>query len=133
VGGRRELADAGVQGIPREHREGLMPETAAATLAAEPWAARRRRARALGEQHRFTAEVLRLYGALLEVQERAWRRALDDRPRPATLASYVSGEIVADIAGATIAAGPPLLADAVRESLRDGDPAAFVTPWRRPD
>jgi len=73
--------------------------------------------------------VLRLYGGLLEVQERAWRRALDDHPRPSTLASYVSGEIVADIAGATIAAGPPLLADAVRESLRDGDPAAFVTDW----
>jgi FdhE protein len=106
-----------------------MPEIAAAPLATEAWARRRRRVGQLLDRHRFAAELLSLYGALVEVQERAWRQALDDRPEPSALAAYVSHRVIGDVARATIDAGPPLLAAAVEARLRDGDLARPVAAW----
>ncbi len=61
-----------------------MKEVAAvASLATEAWARRRRRTRQLVERHAFAADLLRLYEALLDVQEPAFLRARDDRPEPA--------------------------------------------------
>src|SRR4030095_1747953 len=74
-------------------------------------------------------ELLRLYAALLDVQERTFLRAIDDRPGPGSLARYVAARVMAGVAEATVAAGPPALAAAVPERLRHGDPAAFVAAW----
>ena len=41
-----------------------------------PWSDRRRRARVLLDRHSYAAEVLRLYAALIDVQERVYERAL---------------------------------------------------------
>lgn len=106
-----------------------MERLAVAPLAVEAWARRRRRAHALLERHRFAVELLGLYGALLDVQERAFLRALDARPDPAYLAPYVAEHVVADVADATVAAGPPSLAAAVPPRLREGDPTEFVARW----
>ena len=86
-----------------------MKEVAVASLTQEAWARRRRRARQLAERHAFAADMLRLYEALLDVQEPAFLRARDDRPEPARLGGYVAGRVMREIADATAAAGPPAL------------------------
>jgi formate dehydrogenase maturation protein FdhE len=106
-----------------------MERLAMVPLVMEAWTRRRRRARQLAERQPFAAEMLRLYQALLDAQERAFLRTLDDRPEPATLATYVADRVIADVARATAAAGPPLLAIAVRDRLRDGEPSALVAAW----
>lgn len=106
-----------------------MERLAVAPPAAEAWARRRRRAHALLERQPFAAELLRLYGALLDVQERAFHRALDERPDPLTLTRYVADQVIPDVAEATVASGPPPLAAAVPARLREADPAGFVAGW----
>jgi FdhE protein len=106
-----------------------MERLAVAPLAAEAWARRRRRAHALLERQPFAAQLLRLYGALLDVQERAFYRALDERPEPATLARYVADHVIPGVADATVASGPSPLAAAVPARLREADPAGFVARW----
>ena len=106
-----------------------MDRVAEAPPAVGAWAARRRRARLLSERHSFAGELLRLYAALLDVQERSFLRAIDDHPGPGSLARYVADRVMAGVAEATVAAGPPALAAAVPDRLRHGDPAAFVAAW----
>ena len=107
-----------------------MKEVAAvASLATEAWARRRRRTRQLVERHAFAADLLRLYEALLDVQEPAFLRARDDRPEPARLGGYIAGRLMREVADATATAGPPVLAAAIRDRLRDDEPAGFVARW----
>ena len=106
-----------------------MERLAVAPLAAEAWARRRRRAHALLERQPFAAELLRLYSALLDVQERAFHRALNEHPAPAILARYVADHVIPDVADATVASGPPPLAAGVPAHLREADPAGFVARW----
>jgi FdhE protein len=100
-----------------------------ASMTTEAWARRRRRARQLVERHSFAADLLRLYDALLDVQQPAFLRARDDRPEPARLAAYAADQIVREVVDATNLAGPPTLAAAVRDRHRDGDPAEFIARW----
>ena len=100
-----------------------------ASMTTETWARRRRRARQLAERHTFAGELLRLYEALLDVQEPAFLKARDDRPEPGRLAAYAAGRILGEVAAATITAGPPALAAAVRDRLRDARPDEFVNRW----
>ena len=101
-----------------------------APLAMEAWARRRRRAGQLLERYPFAAQLLRLYGALLDVQERAFLTALHERPAPATAGSLREpSDVVPAVADATVAAGPAALADAVGARLRDGDAAGLVSAW----
>jgi formate dehydrogenase maturation protein FdhE len=106
-----------------------MARLAVTPLAMEAWARRRRRARQLVDRHPFAAALLRLYEAILEPQERAFHRTLDDRPEPASVARYTAAHVMPEVAAASVAAGPPALAEAIPERLRDGDPVAFVAMW----
>ena len=106
-----------------------MERLAVAPLTMEGWARRRRRARQLLDRHAFAAQLLRLYGALLDVQERAFLATLDDAPAPSTLPAYVARQVMKDVAEATVAAGPPALAAGVQERLAAGDPTAYVAAW----
>ena len=84
VRGRRQLADAGVQGVPGQHREDLMARLAVASTALEAWARRRRRARQLLERHAFAgADPAALLGAARRAGARVPARRCDDRPEPA--------------------------------------------------
>jgi len=105
-----------------------MKETAVASHVTEAWARRRRRARRLVERHGFARDLLRLYEALLDVQEPAFLRARDDQPDPASLADYAA-RILDEVAEATNVAGPPTLMVAVRERLREVEPAGLITRW----
>jgi len=105
-----------------------MKEVAVASHATEAWARRRRRARQLVERYAYARDLLRLYEALLDVQEPVFMTARDDRPDPAGLAAYTA-RVLEEIAGATQAVGPPALAAAVGERLREGQPAQLVSRW----
>ena len=107
----------------------MMNEAAVASLANEAWARRRRRARLLAERYAFVTELLRLYEALLDVQEPAFMTARDDRPDPARLAAYAADRVMSGIIDATLKAGPAAHGAAARERVRDGDPAGFVAKW----
>ena len=109
-----------------------MNEGAVATLGTEAWARRRHRARQLLEGHAFARGVLQLYEALLDVQEPAFVKARDDRPEPARVAVYAAARVMGDVGEATIAAGPPSLAAAVRDRLRDGDGAGLAGERQEP-
>jgi len=98
-----------------------------APAVAPPWAARRRRASHLGAQWPHAAEMLRLYGALLDVQEPAGLDARGERPGADALPGYVAARVVPAIVAATVAAGPRALAEALREPPRD--PEAAVRRW----
>jgi len=106
-----------------------MERLAVAPLVMEGWARRRRRARQLLDRHPFAAQLLRLYGALLDVQERAFLATLDDAPAPSTLPAYVARQVMKDVLAATVVAGPPALAAGVQERLAGGDATAFVAAW----
>ena len=90
-----------------------------APAVAPPWAARRRRASHLGAQWPHAAEMLRLYGALLDVQEPAGLDARGERPGADALPGYVAARVVPAIVAAAVAAGPRTLAEALREPTRD--------------
>ena len=98
-----------------------------APIVASAWAARRRRANALLHRWPHAAEILRLYIALLDVQEPASRAAREDRPALDELAGYVATRVVPAVMGATIEAGPAALAATLRGPL--GPPDAMVRAW----
>lgn len=98
-----------------------------APTVASAWAGRRRRANDLTQRWPHAAEILRLYAALLDVQEPASRAAIEDRPAPDELAGYVATRVVPAVMGTTIAAGPAALAETLRGPL--GSPEAMVRAW----
>lgn len=87
----------------------------ASSVLADPWTARRRRAEALAERYPFAREMLGLYRALLDVQERAWAEARREAPAPSGVAAYAAGRVLPGVVDATLAAGPEPLARLVRD------------------
>lgn len=104
-----------------------MALAAPATL--ERWTDRRRRAGQLRERYPFADEVLDLYAPLLDVQERAFLAALEDRPDPTRLAAYVADRVLAAVVEATVAEGPAELAAASSEYAAMEEPAVLVSRW----
>jgi len=96
----------------------------------ESWARRRRRARQLLDRYAFAAQMLGLYTALLDAQERAFLATLDDRPDPARVPHYVGTRVMGEVADAAVAAGPPALAAAIPALLAEGIGADAVTAWQ---
>jgi Protein involved in formate dehydrogenase formation len=97
--------------------------------ATSPWAPGRRRAEALRERQPFAAEVLGLYLALLDVWERAWQEAREQRPAPAALADWAAGRVVPLVVDATARAGPEPLAAATRALQAEGATAGPLAAW----
>jgi FdhE protein len=104
-----------------------MEQIATAPPSLEVWAQRRRRARQLDERYPFVSPMLRLYGALLDVQERALVGAMGADPEP--VAEYAAAHVIPDVADATRLAGPPALARTIAERLRDEDATTIVAAW----
>lgn len=106
-----------------------MPAAVAAGVTS--WTDRRRRAQELAERYPHAAEQLRLYSALLDVQEPAFLGAQDRSPAPDSLPEYVAERILAQVVDCTITHGPAALGEAVLERWREGRGAAAVTDWLR--
>src|SRR6266498_455254 len=125
---RRQRAHAGVQGVPRQHREDVMAASGADTTAS-PWAAHRRRAELLRAHHSFAEEVLTLYLALLDVWEEAGAAAREQEPEAPALAGWAGEHVLPGVVEATVEAGPELLADAIRKRMEDGGAEAALVAW----
>jgi hypothetical protein len=81
--------------------------------AVSPWAARRVRAEELRDRYPFAAELLKLYLALVPVQQDAWSRARESPPAREELPWWAAARVLPAVVEATAAAGPPALRDAV--------------------
>jgi hypothetical protein len=90
------------------------------------WAQRRLRAEELQARHPFVAEVLKLYLALLEVQEDAWQAACESPPDPEEVAPWVQARVLPRVVEATLAAGPASLREAVRDRPAEADRGALA-------
>jgi FdhE protein len=91
---------------------------------------RRRRAAELAERWPFAAEVLRLYAAVIGVQERAASEALDDPPASlAHVPAWVAEHVMPQLIHATVAAGPEPLATTAQAMLYGRDLAQPVARW----
>src|SRR5205823_7306971 len=109
---RCERLYAGVQGLPREPGEDLMQALDAilsATPATDPWPARRQRTDELASRYPHAADILRLYRAVLDPQEEAFRAARADGTAHADLPLFAVQRVLPGIIDATIEAGPPVL------------------------
>ena len=93
------------------------------------FAARRKRALELGARFDHVAEPLRLLAALLEVQERAYLRALDERPAPEGLAAYIVRASLPGVMDASMRAGTETLREAVLLRFHEGDLEGVVRSW----
>lgn len=80
----------------------------------DPWAERRRRAEELRARHPFAEEVLRLYLALIPVQEAAG----GETPAASEVVRYAREHVLPRVVEVTVAAGPERLAQAVAARLR---------------
>jgi len=98
---------------------------------ASPYAARRRRAEQLRERYPFAGEVLTLYLALLGVQEAAFEAVGLQRPEPDGVPGLITREVLPPVIEATLAAGPPALADAAVGRFHSADLGDLVARWLR--
>ena len=101
------------------------------SVRAAVWSARRQRAADLRERYPFAAELLTLELALLDVQEPAAEAAAARPPEPAALLASAVRDILPRVVEATVAAGPPGLAEAVVGRFHGADLDDLVTRWLR--
>ncbi len=106
-----------------------MERVTTAPAVAPRWGSRRRRATELQARWPYAGEMLRLYAALVDAQERSYASALDDRPERERLASYVVERVMPEIVRETLAAGPPALAASVRDRVAGGGLEESVRRW----
>ena len=118
-----------------------------ATPATDPWPARRQRAEELAPRYPHAADILRLYRALLDPQEDAFRAVLSS-PSPLVAPSVPSplvGEgqgggltdlptiavrhVLPGVIDATVEAGPPVLRDGVIALFASADLEALMKRW----
>lgn len=104
---------------------------ATVALEVDRWTERRRRTADLRERLPFAREVLDFYGALLAVQEDAFRDAVATRPPHDMLGAYVAELVMPAIVDVTTAAGPARLREAAGGRLEQGDLRAAVEAWLR--
>lgn len=99
-------------------------------LLAPPHADRRRRAAELAGLWPYAAEVLRLYGAVLEVQEIAFAQAREAPPAGIDAAvALVAERVMPRVIEAVVAAAPEPLAAEAQALLYGGDLAEPVAGW----
>ncbi len=101
------------------------------TKIAAPWTDRRRRARELGTRESYASEVLALYVALLDAQERAYHDALMLRPTAEELLSFVSEHALPGVMEATMARGTEMLREASLLAFHEGAIGRIVRAWLR--
>jgi len=95
------------------------------------WSERRARANELAERWSFAAEVLRFYGAILEVQERAFNAALEDRPKSDQFAAYAAERVLPAIVETSVSSGPPAMTESVLTTFHETDFVPAIESWLR--
>jgi FdhE protein len=106
-----------------------MTVTAAPSRSAIDWDGRRRRAASLRERLPYAAEVLGLYGALLDAQERAAAAAIAERVDAATVLGFIVERSLPGVMEATMRAGTELLREAALLAFHENAPERIVGDW----
>ena len=96
-----------------------------------PWEDRRRRARALADRYPHAGEVLRLYQALVDVQESIYDLALEQPPAPESLPAFLVERTLPSVLEVTVAAGPERLAGTAVGRFHSADLDELVGRWLR--
>ncbi|HEV3029221.1 MAG TPA: formate dehydrogenase accessory protein FdhE, partial [Planctomycetota bacterium] len=111
---------------------------AAIGASANPWPLRRERAAELAEAYPHAAEMMKLYSALIDPMEDAFRNAI---PSPAggggqgggldleEVASFAVDHVLPGIVDATVASGPARLRDGVISVFATADLPALIQRW----
>ncbi len=102
---------------------------ATSAVTAHSWTDRRRRTETLRGRYPFAADVLALYGPLLDVQERAYLAVQADPPDPRRVAAYAAERVVPFVVDATVSHGPDALSGAVDRRVRAVHPAEILAAW----
>ena len=104
-----------------------------ATVAIEldRWTDRRRRTAVLRDRRPFARDILDFYGALLSVQEDAYRDAAASPPPADRLPAYVSELVMPAVVGAALAAAPDALRLAISARTEEADLPGMVSSWMR--
>ncbi len=102
---------------------------AEAAVLSSIWATRRRRAEDLRAGRPFATEVLDLYLALADVQERAYEDASANRPAADELAAYAVKRVLPRVVEATVAAGPAKLVEIVVARFHAADLEDLMARW----
>jgi FdhE protein len=101
----------------------------AVATAVDSWTDRRRRTAELRERQPFARQLLDLYGALLPVQEKAYRDAMSDSPPAAQLAAYVTEVVVPGVLDVTHSTGPERLRSQLSDRVEVEHPRRMVERW----
>lgn len=100
------------------------------TFTATVYGERRRRAGELAQEWPFAGEVLKLYGALLEVQEKAYEDTLEAGLQDlGDVPAFCSERVLPRVVEATVAAAPETLVAAAQGLLYGSDLGAPVGRW----
>jgi len=102
---------------------------AAVAERANPWPLRRERAAELGARHPHAAEMLRLYQALIPIQERVYLEARSTRLPREDLPRFAVANILPEIVDATVKSGPARLRDGVISVFCSADLPALIRRW----
>lgn len=102
---------------------------AVAVAATDVWASRRRRVAELRARHHFARQVLDFYGALVAVQERAYRDAISAAPAPEDLVRYAAETVIPAVVDVSVAAGPDRLRVDLMSHRGAEDSAALLRRW----
>jgi formate dehydrogenase maturation protein FdhE len=102
---------------------------AAIAESANPWPLRRERAAELAERHPHAAEMLRLYQALIAVQERAFLEARSLTLSVADLPQFAVERVLPEVVDATVSSGPARLRDGVVSVFCTAELPALIRAW----
>jgi len=102
-----------------------------ALTASDVWTERRRRVGELRVRQGFARQLLDFYGALLSVQESAYRDAAAASPPAASLASYVAEVVVPSVLDVSVSTGPERMRSDLMNRLESQDPRDIVERWIR--
>lgn len=95
------------------------------------WLQRRRRVAELRGRHGYARQLLDFYGALLSVQEKAFREAALAEPPDYRLVAYVSEVVVPAVLDVSIAVGPERMRSDLIRRLESTGPSDMIETWMR--
>ena len=96
---------------------------------ANPWPLRRERAAELRARYPHAAEMLRLYEAILPIQEAAYLDHQNSRLNHQEIVELAIGQTMPSIIDATVSSGPATLRDGIVKVFVAGNLAGIVRGW----
>ena len=106
---------------------------AAVLSTTDVWVDRRRRVAQLRSRRGYARQLLDFYGALLDVQETAFQRAMQASPASSHIASFVAEVVAPSVIDVSVAIGPERMRSELMDRLGVLDPRTMIESWMRGD